>query len=265
MINYKVLNELLEELKRTNTSVDSKLFFEKKLGTHKETFKTARLSIEKLVRDGYVDKLGKTYVIITPDGYEFEGYRKGSSKKDEKRIFISHAYKDGKIAERIIDKLLVDTLGISKEEIFFTSTRSTGIKSGKTWKEQIKKNLKECEIFVGLFTPNYHLSEMCHAELGAAWFSDKVIFSLYLAPIQASSFSKVISEKQADNLRRREEVISFLDQMTEEYNKISSKKLQPNDYETGLNLFYRSLRAYLRKEAIKLGIDYEEKAKLDKL
>ena len=76
MIDYQTLNSLLKELRRKNTSVDSKRVFEKELGESKETFKTHRLSIEKLAKDGYIDKLRGNYVIITPEGFEFEGYQK---------------------------------------------------------------------------------------------------------------------------------------------------------------------------------------------
>ena len=104
MIDYSLLNALLTELKRTNTSVDYKLFFERILGKSADTFKQTRLLIEKITdpEDGYAKKTPHgTYVILTPKGAEFEGY-KDKKMNNEKKIFISHSSKDAKIVEQVI-------------------------------------------------------------------------------------------------------------------------------------------------------------------
>ncbi len=260
MIDYKTLNSLLKELRSKNTSVNSKDFFERELGKSNETFKTHRLSIEKLTKDGYIDKLRSNYVIITPKGFEFEGYKK-KVKVMEKKVFVSHSYNDRKIAERIINILLVDTLNINKSEIFFTSKRETGIRSSKTWREQIRKNIIDCQLFIAIITPSYHQSHMCQAELGAAWVTQKNIYSLYIAPITVKNFAVVIAERQADNIREKEEMQSFIEQLSEDFSTHYSRNLDLSNLVEGLNKFYRSLRSYLRENATDIGISYNENSK----
>jgi hypothetical protein len=250
MIDYYLLNELFLELKRKNTSVDYKSFFESKLGKGYETFKTTRLLTDKIVEDGYAKRTPHgNYLIITPKGAEFDGYKEQikKTKTKRKKLFLSHANADKKIAECIVNKILIDSLGLTKEEIFFTSKRETGIKSSLAWREQIKKHLLDCEIFVALITTNYHKSEMCHAELGAAWVTNKIIYSLYLSPITTKNFSVVVAERQADNLREKEELNSFMEQLTDDFKDNYDKDLNLNNRDLHIQKFQQSLRRYLRK------------------
>lgn len=183
---------------------------------------------------------------------------KSNANNAKKKIFVSHAYNDRKIAERIINILLVETLDINKSDIFFTSKRETGIRSSKTWREQIRKNLIDCQLFIALITPSYHKSQMCQAELGAAWVNQKSIYSLYLAPITVKNFSVVIAERQADNIRLKEEMQSFVEQFSEDFTKHYSKELDLSDLSKGFSKFYKSLRLYLRKNAEEIGIEYND-------
>lgn len=181
-----------------------------------------------------------------------------------KRVFVSHAYIDRSIAERLVDKLLVDTIGIHKSQIFFTSTRDTGIPSRVAWRDHIKKEIQSCKLFIAIITPNYHLSQMCQAEIGAAWVLDKAIYSTYLPPISTQNFSVVIGEKQADNLRKKEEVRSFISTLRQDYNRIFQDSELSDDIEEGIKKFQKSLRSYLRKNASELGLEYSENLSLTK-
>lgn len=260
MIDYKTLNALINELKTKNTSVDSREFFDRKLGKSKDTFKTWRISIEKLVEDGIAKKLRGNYVIITPKGTDFDGYEPQLSK-GMKRVFVSHAYVDRKIAEKLVDKLLVETLGIEKDQIFFTSKRDTGIPSKVAWRDHIKQEIRSSKIFIALITPNYHDSQMCQAEMGAAWVLEKDIFSLYLPPISTKNFSAVIGERQADNLRINEEVTSFIKTLQKDYEKHFSEVKGNAEIEVGIKKFQRALRSILRKDAKELRLEYLDNEK----
>lgn len=175
-----------------------------------------------------------------------------------KKIFLSHAYVDRKIAERIVDKLLVETLHISKSDIFFTSKRDTGIPSSVAWRDHIKTELKSCPIFIALITPNYHKSQMCLAEIGAAWALDKTIYSTYLSPITVHNFSVVIGERQADNLRNKDEVNSFINTLATNIDKVFNTEISRTEFEKGIIKFDKSLRGYLKRNSSELGLDYFE-------
>ena len=260
MIDYKTLNALLDELKRRNTSVDSKEFFDRKLGKSKETIKTHRITVEKIIKDGYAEKLRGNYIILTPEGAEFEGYEP-QLKQGMKRVFVSHASKDHKIALKLVEKLLVEAAGVPKSQIFFSAKRDTGIPSKVAWRDHIKQELRSCKIFIALITPSYHKSQMCLGELGAAWVLNKNIYSLYLAPINTENFSAIIGEKQADNLRDNEEVRIFIDSLCKDLERLYSDYSPSTSQEKGVKEFQRGLRSILRKEAKDLGIDYLENGK----
>ncbi len=177
-----------------------------------------------------------------------------------KRVFVSHAYIDRKIAERIVNNLLVETIEIPKTQIFFTSKRDTGIPSRVAWRDHIKEEIRSCQLFIALITPNYHDSEMCQAELGAAWVLDKAIFSVYLPPISTKNFSVVIGERQADNLRKKEEVKSFISTLQKDYNTLFNDSISNFDIDEGIKKFHKSLRSYLRRNASGIGLEYLEKS-----
>lgn len=167
-----------------------------------------------------------------------------------KKIFISHSYQDRYIADRLIDKLIVPFFGIDKKkDIFYTSKRLTGIKASLNWKEQIKTSLKECEIFIALITPNYKNSEMCTREIGAAWVLNKCIYPLILPPVTFENFSVIISELQAENLSKSDNVKSFLDSLKTDLSKFFEILNHSEQEELEIiNKFRKSLRSYLRKK-----------------
>jgi hypothetical protein len=252
MIDYKTLNALIDELKKKNTSIDSRKFFEDRLGKNNETFKAWRISNEKLIEDGYARQLSGNYIIISPRGSEFEGYP-NVFRKEMQNVFVSHAYIDRKIAEKLVSNLLIETIGIPKSNIFFTSKRDTGIPSKVKWREHIKNEIQLCNLFIALITPNYHKSQMCQAELGAAWVLNKSIFSVYLPPIKPKDFSPVIDESQADNLIIADEVRAFLSAIQQDYSKYFQLITQADSFERNIKRFIRSLKTYLQKNPFELG------------
>jgi len=166
----------------------------------------------------------------------------------KKKIFLSHAYKDKDIAIRIVDKIILPLFSIDKSDIFFTSRRDTGIKSSANWRNKIKQELIDCEIFISLITPNYKKSEMCIGEVGAAWIQNKVIYSLILPPIKYENFSVIISDLQADILIKREDVKAFVESLAEDLGHLFKIEFKENiDKEKLISNFLKSVKQYLRK------------------
>jgi hypothetical protein len=166
-----------------------------------------------------------------------------------KKIFLSHSYKDRDIANRIIEKLIIKIFNIDKQtDIFFTSKRETGIESSINWRNKIKSNLQECDIFIVLITTNFKDSEMCLAEIGAAWALNKKIYPLILPPIKYENFSPVISELQADLLLKKEDIQSLIKSL-----EVQLKSLYDINYNTGVNFekaindFLKSTKQYIHK------------------
>lgn len=181
-----------------------------------------------------------------------------------KKIFLSHSYPDRKIADKIIDKVILPIFNINKQQdIFYTSNRETGIRSGVDWKNKIKTNLRDCDVFIALITANYKKSEMCIGELGAAWVQDKNVLILILPPIKYENSSVVFSELQADILINRENIKSFVDSLSISLKQIYDIDLnQDIDIDEYIFKFIRSVKQYLRKNP-NLFKDLEKSTKLE--
>lgn len=161
---------------------------------------------------------------------------------------MSHAYLDSRIADRIINKLLIPIFSLDKQrDIFFTSKRKTGIRSSINWKNNIKQNLKDCDVFIALITTNFKQSEMCLGEIGAAWVLNKKIYSLILPPINHQNFSEVISELQADMLMKKEDVDMFIESLATDLKKLYDIEKTVESLDDYVMKFHKSLRSYKRK------------------
>lgn len=172
-------------------------------------------------------------------------------KTIKKKIFLSHSYRDKDIANRIIEKLIIKIFDIDKQtDIFFTSKRETGIESSINWRNKIKSNLQECDIFIALITTNFKESEMCLAEIGAAWALNKKIYPLILPPVKYENFSPVIAELQADLLLKKEDIQSFIKSL-----EVQLKSLYEIDYNPEINIeksisdFLKSAKQYIHKNS----------------
>lgn len=83
------------------------------------------------------------------------------------KIFISHSSKDKKYGECIL-QLLLD-IGISSNDIVFTSKPGFGIPKGQNIFQWLKKKLVEKPFVIYLLSNNYYNSIACLNEMGAAW------------------------------------------------------------------------------------------------
>lgn len=132
--------------------------------------------------------------------------------------------------------------------IFFTSKRETGIESSINWRNKIKSNLQDCDIFVALITTNFKNSEMCMGEIGAAWVLNKRIYPLILPPIKYENFSPLIAELQADLLLSRDDIQSFIGSLQLQLMKLYGIDVQDGiNTEKSINEFLKSTKNYLHK------------------
>jgi TIR domain len=166
-----------------------------------------------------------------------------------KKIFLSHSYLDRDISTRIIEKLVVKIFNINKQsDIFFTGKRETGIESSINWRNRLKSNLQDCDIFIALITPNFKESEVCLAEIGAAWILEKKIYPLILPPIKHGNFSQVIAEIQADSLLEREDIQSFINSLQIQLKSLYGIDHKPEvNIEKAINVFLKSVKQYIYK------------------
>lgn len=126
-----------------------------------------------------------------------------------KTIFISHASKDEAIVDLFVHNFLRLGLEVRSREIFCTSLAGMGIPSGEDFRNAIKDKIISAELVFLLITPNYQSSQMCIAEMGAAWVLGKQVIPLIVPPIDYGTAGILVTPNQIIKL----DVAANLDQL----------------------------------------------------
>lgn len=111
-----------------------------------------------------------------------------------KKIFISHASKDVKFVEELID--LLKLIGLQKSQIFCTSIRGYGIPLGADFLAEIKERISDEVLVLFVFSPNFYASPICLAELGAAWVLSKNHIPIVVPPFRFEDIKGVLPHTQ---------------------------------------------------------------------
>lgn len=164
---------------------------------------------------------------------------KNVSSNINNKVFLSHASKDKRIANKFIDDILVNILGLSKEkDIFFTSHPESGVEPGHNWRDEIKTNLKIKEIFIAIISERYKKKEMCLAEIGAAWVLGKFVYQFAVPPIEKSKCSEVLNTNQAISLTNKDDIKSFIHSIKD---KLQIKDLKNEIDDASIIRFVKSI------------------------
>lgn len=103
-----------------------------------------------------------------------------SASTSKKRIFISHASKDGELIGKFVDSIFILGMGMDSEIIAFTSREDTGVPAGESIPQFIQDNIACADIVLLMISDNYKDSEVCLNEMGAAWALNKHIIQILL-------------------------------------------------------------------------------------
>jgi len=93
------------------------------------------------------------------------------------RIFISHSSKDVGFVSLLTD-LLIDALPISKSDIRCTSVPGFKLSVGVHTSQELRKELDECQVIIGVLTSSSLVSSYVLFELGAGWGLQKTVFPI---------------------------------------------------------------------------------------
>ncbi len=103
-----------------------------------------------------------------------------SAPTSKKRIFISHASKDGVLIGKFVDSIFLLGMGMDSEIIAYTSREDTGVLAGESIPQFIQDNIACADIVLLMISDNYKDSEVCLNEMGAAWALNKHIIQILL-------------------------------------------------------------------------------------
>ncbi len=142
---------------------------------------------------------------------------KGTLQENKRKIFVSHSSGDKIVITAFVKEILLRGCGFSEDEIFCTLD-STSIRTGDDFREQIIKNMRECDYILLFISENYNESEVCKNELGAAWAFDNKRTLPFVFPnisFQQMGFLNVI--KQGALLTDRKKLDEFYDEICTKY------------------------------------------------
>ncbi len=142
-------------------------------------------------------------------------------------IFISHASKDEPIVTPFVDKILNVGLEISRDKIFYTSNKDTGIRSGEDFKKTIKDKMLSATAIIQIITPNYKQSEVCLNEMGAAWVLSDNVIPFILEPVNFDSVGFLHNTTQLLRLNNEGDLFQFHDDHPELY---ENRRIKTSNY-----------------------------------
>ncbi len=106
---------------------------------------------------------------------ERNGLRQNNSKVSELDIFISHSSSDTIFAEKLIE-LFRSSLNIPAQRIRCSSVDGYRLSVGVNTDEQLRKEVHDAQILIGVITPISVKSAYVLFELGARWGAKKKMF-----------------------------------------------------------------------------------------
>jgi len=159
----------------------------------------------------------------------------------EKYIFISHSGHDKQFVDEVIDFLSSQNLNIWSPQ--------RNLQAGSRWKEEIKKKIQECSIFLFIGTQISITSEwLSKEEIPLALQLGKVIipvinddFRISELPEWSQGIEIVRFPSQKEKLHRS--IVYYLDSETDEDVKPQSQSLTENNHDTNTNVLSNQLKA----------------------
>lgn len=180
-----------------------------------------------------------------------------------KKIFLSHSSEDKKIVDSFMDNLLINVLGISINDIFYTSGEGTKIKSGEDWRQAIKNNLLTADVLILFITPNYKQSEICLNEMGAAWACGKTVLPVIVPPISYESVGVTMNINQIEKLDDEQSLDRIKDVIVEIFN-IENTRVKSDRWTSKKKKFLMELENYIEKNPFKKLVTNKEFDKISK-
>ena len=132
------------------------------------------------------------------------------------RIFISHAEEDNEFAKALIT--LLSVIGIdAKSSIVCTSESGLGVKVGRNWVDELKKNFTDCRTYVIIIHSSHlYSSPVSMNEMGAAWVLECPVFSFLVKGFMEGSMAGVFTSNHQGVLVGRKDIAPDVDQLRDD-------------------------------------------------
>jgi hypothetical protein len=132
-------------------------------------------------------------------------------------VFLSHCKKDELLADALVE-LLRDCLELPRGKIRYTSGTGYRYAPGIDHDDEIRREVIECKVFIGLLTPNSIQSPYVLFELGARWAAEKQDAEKRIAPLMACGVNPddlpgPVKGKNAFHASKKQELHEFVEKI----------------------------------------------------
>lgn len=131
---------------------------------------------------------------------------------EKRRVFISHAHADDKLAALLVE-LLTTGIGIRASEVLCTSLEGLGVPTGQDFLEFLKNKLRDVDVVMMLLTKNYYLSQFCLCELGASWALSQDVIPLLAPSLTLEEVDVVLSHVQVTPIDEAKKLSGMKDEL----------------------------------------------------
>jgi uncharacterized SAM-dependent methyltransferase len=123
------------------------------------------------------------------------------SAEPSKDLFISYSHNNGAIVDAFVNDCLYPIVGHTK--VFYTGQPSTSIKPGEDWRKGIGVAIASAKVVLLMVSPDYANSDICKAELGAAWAMKDNVLPVIILDQWENQVDRLMETKQCISLENQ--------------------------------------------------------------
>jgi hypothetical protein len=150
-------------------------------------------------------------------------------------FFVSHSHKDKKVAQALVN-FLTFGVGVEAKEIRCTSYAATALSAGADIQQQLRRDLKRCNYFIPLITPNTESSEFVSFEIGAAWVLERRIVPVVYAKGHEPQLPAVLAGLVCSDLTNQESLVKLAGELAFDI-FVASDRPTPTQMLAAANMF----------------------------
>lgn len=143
------------------------------------------------------------------------------------KIFISHSSKDEAIGNSLVQ--LLKGIGISDDDIVFTSNSSYGIPPSQNIFNWLKSQIKDKPLVIYLLSENYYKSIACLNEMGAAWIIENEHIVIFTSDfnLECKEFQSGVLDPREIGffVHQKDRILQFIDSLKTSFSVTSKSNL----------------------------------------
>lgn len=138
-----------------------------------------------------------------------------NTKKEEKKIFISHSSEDIEIVQVLI--AILEDIGIDINKIYCSSFEAYNNKIGEDYEKRLKTELNSNTLVLFVLSKHFFQSQMCLCELGAVWILSQDQIPIYIPPFCPEDAQGVLQKIQGIYINNRLQITKLKQQLEGEF------------------------------------------------